>query len=71
VFGNSVLKKTLGPKRDEVKGDWTISYIGDMHDLFSSPNSSRVIKPRTVIEEWHVGSCGMELNGIRDFVKER
>jgi hypothetical protein len=68
--GNSVLKKTLGP-RDEVTGDWRIPQIGDMHDLFSSPNIGRVIKPRTVREEWHVGSCGMELSGIRDCVEKR
>jgi len=54
VFGNSVLKKILGPKRDEVTGDWRIQNNEDMYDSFSSPFISRVIKPRTMRREWHV-----------------
>jgi len=54
VFGNSVLKKILGPKRDEVTGDWRIPHNEDVSDSFSSPHISRMIKPRTMRREWHV-----------------
>jgi len=43
VFGNSVLKKILGPKRDEVIGDWRISHNDDVYDSFSSPHIRWVI----------------------------
>jgi hypothetical protein len=36
-----VLRK-FGPKREEVAGDWTI--IKELHNLYASPDSVRVIK---------------------------
>jgi hypothetical protein len=40
-----VLRKTSGPKRNEVTEDWRKVNNEDFHDLYSSPNVSRVIKP--------------------------
>ena len=54
MSGNSVLQKILGPKKDEITGDRRISHNENVYDSFSSPNSSRVKKPRTVRREWHV-----------------
>jgi hypothetical protein len=46
VFENRVLRKMLGPKRDEVTGKWRRLHKEELHDLYSSPNIIRVIKSR-------------------------
>jgi hypothetical protein len=46
VFENRLLRKILGPKRDEVTGEWRRLHNEKLHDLYSSPNIIRVIKPR-------------------------
>jgi hypothetical protein len=42
VFENRVLRRIFGPKRDEV--------TGKLNDLYSSPNTVRVIKSRRMDE---------------------
>ena len=66
VFGNSVLKKILGPKRDEVIGDWRISHNDDVYDSFSSPHISRVISQEQWDEGgmWYLCSGGEVHNGF-------
>jgi len=39
-----VLQKILMPKRDEVVGEWRILHNEELHDLYPSPNTVRVIK---------------------------
>jgi hypothetical protein len=46
VFENRVLRRILGPKRDEVTRDWRKQHAEDLHDLYSSTNIFRVIKSR-------------------------
>jgi hypothetical protein len=46
VFGNSVLKRTFGPKRDEVTGGWRTQHNEELHTLNSSPNIIRMLKSR-------------------------
>jgi hypothetical protein len=46
VFENVVLRSIFWPKRDEVTGEWRKPRIEELHDLYSSPNSVRVIKSR-------------------------
>jgi hypothetical protein len=43
VFENRVLRRILGPKRDEVTGEWRKLHE-ELHDLYSSPNIMQVIK---------------------------
>jgi hypothetical protein len=46
VFGNTVLRRIFGPKRDEVTGEWKRLHNKELYALYSSPNIIRVIKPR-------------------------
>jgi hypothetical protein len=46
MFNNRVLKKILGSKRDEVKGEWRILYNEELYDLYSPRNIVRVTKSR-------------------------
>jgi hypothetical protein len=38
VFENRVLRKILGPKRDEIIGYWRKRYNDALHNLYSSPD---------------------------------
>jgi hypothetical protein len=53
VFGNGVLRKTFGLKRDEVTGEWRKIRIQELYNLYCSPNTIRVIKSRRMRWAWH------------------
>jgi hypothetical protein len=38
VFENRVLRRTFGPKRDEVTGEWRKLHNEELRDLYSSPS---------------------------------
>ena len=38
VFENMVLRRVLGPKRDEVTGEWRKLHNEELRDLYSLPN---------------------------------
>jgi hypothetical protein len=46
VFGNRVLRRMFGPKRDEVIGEWSKLHNEELHDLYSLPSIIRIIKAR-------------------------
>jgi hypothetical protein len=46
VFENRVLRRILGPKRDEVTGKWRKLHNEELHDMYSTPTIVRVIKSR-------------------------
>jgi hypothetical protein len=48
VFENRVLRKTSGPKRDEVTGGWRKLHNEELHNLQSSANIIWMIKTRSM-----------------------
>jgi hypothetical protein len=44
VFENRVLGRIFGPKRDEVTGEWRKLHNKELNDLYSSPNTVRVMR---------------------------
>jgi hypothetical protein len=48
AFENRVLRRIIGPKRDEVTGGWRKLHNEELHDLYSSSSIVRVIKARRI-----------------------
>jgi hypothetical protein len=57
VSENRVLRRILGPKREE-DGSWRKLHNDELHSLYSSPNSVRVIKSRKMRWAGHVARMG-------------
>ena len=51
---NGVLRRILGPKRDEVTGEWRKLHNEELNDLYCSPNIVQVIKSRRMRWAGHV-----------------
>jgi hypothetical protein len=58
VFGNRVLRRIFGPKRDEARGEWRRLHNEEHNDLYSSPNIIRVIKSRRMRWAGYVARMG-------------
>jgi hypothetical protein len=54
VFENRVLRRTFGPKRDKVTGDWRKLHNEELHNLYSSRNIVRMINLRRMRLVEHV-----------------
>jgi hypothetical protein len=55
VFENRVLRRILGPKRDEVTGEWRKLHNEELHNLYSSPDKIK--------ENMVGGACGKHGRG--------
>ena len=60
AFENMVMKRIFGPRRDEVSGEWRRLHNEELNDLYSSPNTVRVIKSRRMRWAGHVARMGEE-----------
>jgi hypothetical protein len=58
VFGNKMLRKIFGSKRDEVIGGWRKLHNEELHDLYSSPDIFRKMKSRRMRWTGHVARIG-------------
>jgi hypothetical protein len=58
VFENRVLSRIFGPTRDEVTEVSRKLHNEELHNLYSSPNIIRMIKPRRMKWEGHVARMG-------------
>jgi hypothetical protein len=55
-----VLRRTSGPKRNEITGGCREVNNEKLHSLYTSPNIIRIIKPRKMRWEWNVACRGPE-----------
>jgi hypothetical protein len=58
VFENRVLKRIFSPKWDEVTGEWRKTHNGELHNLYSSPDTITQIKSRRMRWAGHVTRMG-------------
>jgi hypothetical protein len=68
MFENMVLRRIFGPRRDEITGEWRRLYKEELNDLYSSPNTVRVIKSRRMRWAGHVACMGEEMGVYRVLV---
>ena len=64
----SMVLRILGPRRDEVTGEWRILHNEEINDLYSSPNIVRVIKSSKMRWAAHVARMGEERGAYRVLV---
>jgi hypothetical protein len=60
VFEKGVLRRICGPKRDDVMGEWGKLHSGELHNWYSSPNTTRWIKSRRLRWVGCVARMGQE-----------
>ena len=58
MFENRVLRRVFRPKRDGVKGEWRKLHNEELSDLYSLPNTVRVVKSRRMRWAGHVSRMG-------------
>jgi hypothetical protein len=58
VFENRVLRRIVGPKRDEVTRGWRKLHNEELHNLYSSLSIIRMIKSRMMRWAGHVARMG-------------
>jgi hypothetical protein len=57
LFENRVLRRIFGPKGDEVTGGCTKLHE-ELHNLYCSLSTVRIIEPRKMRWAWHVAPMG-------------
>jgi hypothetical protein len=63
-----VLRRIIGPKRDEATGEWRRLHNEELNGLYSSPNIIRVIKSRRMRWAGHVARMGEKRGAYRILV---
>jgi len=57
-FENRALRRIFGPRRGDIIGEWRKLHYEELNDLYSSPNTVRVIKSRKIKWADHVARMG-------------
>jgi hypothetical protein len=70
VFGNRVLRRVFGAKRDKVIGEWRNLHNEELDDLYSLPNIMRAVKSRRMRWVRHVVHTGEERGVHRALVEK-
>jgi len=70
VIENRVLRRTFGPKRDEVIGEWRNLHNEELNDVYSSPDVFRVIESTKMRWAWHVTRMGERRGVYRVLVRK-
>jgi hypothetical protein len=65
VFENRVLRRIVGPKVDEVTGEWRKFHNEELRDLYSLPNIIKIIKLRRMRWSCNVARRGEKKNVYR------
>jgi hypothetical protein len=65
VFENRVLRRILGPKRDEMTEESRELHKEELHDLYSLPSIIRIIKSRRMRWIGHVAQMRANRNAYR------
>jgi hypothetical protein len=65
VFGNRVLRRIFGPRREEVTGEWGKLHNKELRDFYSSPSIVRIIKSRRMKWAGQVARMGEKRNVYR------
>jgi len=63
VFENTMLRSIFGPKRNKLTEEWRKLNTEKLYDLYSSPNTLRVIKSRRMRWVGYVARMG-ERRGV-------
>jgi hypothetical protein len=58
VSENRVLRRIFGPKREEIARGWRRLHNEELHNLYASPNITRVIESRRMRWAGHVARMG-------------
>jgi hypothetical protein len=58
VFERMVLRRIIGPKRDQMTGGWRKLHNEELHKLYSSPSIIRLIKSRRTGRASHAARMG-------------
>jgi hypothetical protein len=65
VFGNRLLRRIFGSKRDEVTGEWRKLHKEELRDLYSSPSIIRIIKSSRMRWAGHIARMGEKRKAYR------
>jgi hypothetical protein len=65
VFESWILRRIFGLKREEVEGGWIRLHNEELHNLYVSPNTIRVVKGRRMRWAGNVARAGEVRNVYR------